>query len=92
VQSENSLVRIAEGSGGHAYFPANVDEARAIIEQMARDLREQYTIGYIPTNPMKNGAWRSVRVEINAPGLPASKLTAKYRHGYYGPEDAPEKP
>jgi VWFA-related protein len=90
VQSENSLVRIAEGSGGHAYFPANVDEARSTIEQMARNLREQYTIGYIPTNPMKNGAWRSVRIEINVPGLSASKFTAKYRHGYYGPEDRPE--
>jgi VWFA-related protein len=87
VQSETSLIRIAEGSGGHAYFPSTVEEARATIEQMARDLREQYTIGYFSTNPARNGAWRSVRIEIKTPGRAVSRLNAKYRHGYYGPEE-----
>jgi VWFA-related protein len=87
VQSETSLIRIAEGSGGHAYFPGSVDEARAIIERMARDLRDQYTIGYIPTNPKRDGAWRSVRIEIRIPDRAVARLTAKYRRGYYGPED-----
>ena len=40
--------------------------ADATIEQLARDLREQYTIGYSPTNPNRNGAWRSVRVAMSA--------------------------
>jgi Ca-activated chloride channel homolog len=84
-KAEDALIHIAEASGGHAYFPNDVDEARLYMERVARDLREQYTLGYIPTN--KNGGWRSVRVDVlPPPGLPATtKLTANYRHGYYGP-------
>jgi Ca-activated chloride channel family protein len=84
-KAEDALIHIAEASGGHAYFPNDVDEARMYMERVARDLREQYTLGYIPTN--KNGGWRSVRVDVlPPPGLPATtKLTANYRRGYYGP-------
>ena len=84
-KAEDSLIHIAEASGGRAYFPNNVDEARMHMERVARDLREQYTLGYFPSN--RNGGWRSVRVDVlPPPGLPpASRLTANYRHGYYGP-------
>jgi len=86
-KAEDSLVRIAEASGGRAFFPLTVDEARADMERVARDLREQYTLGYIPSNPSRAGEWRSVRVEISTPpGLARTpKLNANYRHGYYGP-------
>ena len=89
-RAEDSLVRIAESSGGRAFFPNNVDEARAYMERVARDLREQYTLGYFPTNPSRAGGWRSVRVDIvPPPHMPASvKLIANYRHGYYGPHDS----
>src|SRR6266436_3620025 len=84
-KAEDSLVRIAEASGGRAFFPPTVDEARANMERVARDLREQYTLGYIPSNPSRNGGWRSVRVDIiPPPGMPrTTKLHANYRHGYY---------
>src|SRR5262249_59708834 len=39
-KAEDSLVRIAEASGGRAFFPLTVDEARADMERVARDLRE----------------------------------------------------
>jgi Ca-activated chloride channel homolog len=89
-KAEDALVRIAEASGGRSYFPATVDEARADMERVARDLREQYTLGYFSSNPSHNGAWRSVRIElVPPPGLPATaKLNANYRHGYYGPGDS----
>jgi len=90
IKAEESLVRIAEVSGGRAYFPNNVDEARAHMERVARDLREQYTIGYFPTNPTRNGKWRSIRIEVMPPpGTPKNvRLNASYRHGYYGPGDS----
>src|SRR5438093_9395328 len=86
-KAEDSLIRIAEASGGRAFFPSTVDEARADMERVARDLREQYTLGYVPSNPSRSGQWRSVRVEIITPrGMPrTTKLYANYRHGYYGP-------
>jgi VWFA-related protein len=84
-QAEDALIRIAEASGGKAYFPNNVDEARLMMERIARDLREQYTLGYRPSNPNRDGAWRSVRVEVFSPtGFPA-KLNVNYRRGYFGP-------
>ena len=86
-KAEDSLIRIAEASGGRTFFPLTIDEARADMERVARDLREQYTLGYIPSNPSRSGQWRSVRVEIIPPrGMPrTTKLYANYRHGYYGP-------
>jgi VWFA-related protein len=84
-KAEQDLLKIAEASGGKAYFPENVDQARTMMERVARDLREQYTIGYAPTTP-RDGKWRSVRVDITPPAGLAQKLNANYRHGYYGPE------
>jgi VWFA-related protein len=89
-KAEDDLIKIAEASGGRAYFPSTVDEARADMERVARDLREQYTLGYFPTNPSHSGGWRSVRIEVvPPPGMPRTTiLTANYRHGYYGPGDS----
>jgi Ca-activated chloride channel family protein len=89
AKAEDSLLRIAEASGGRAYFPPTIEEARTDMERVARDLREQYTLGYFPSNPSHNGEWRSVRIEVTPPlGVPpATKLNANYRHGYYGPGD-----
>ena len=86
-KAEDSLVQIAEASGGRAFFPQTVDEASADMERVARDLREQYTLGYFPSNPVRTGQWRSVRVDIVPPSGKSSKarLIASYRHGYYGP-------
>jgi VWFA-related protein len=86
-KAEDSLVRIATTTGGRAFFPLTVEEARTAMERVARDIREQYTLGYIPSNPTRAGQWRSVRVEVTPPpGLPkVAKLNANYRHGYYGP-------
>jgi VWFA-related protein len=89
LNAEESLIRISEASGGRAYFPNNVDEARMYMERVARDLREQYTLGYFPTNGDRSGKWRSIRLEVMPPvGYPkTAKLNANYRHGYYGPGD-----
>ena len=90
VKAEESLIRIAEASGGRVFFPNDVDEARVYMERVARDLREQYTLGYFPSNANRNGRWRSIRVDVvPPPGLPKSvKLNASYRRGYYGPGDS----
>jgi len=87
LKAEESLVRLSDASGGRAFFPSSVEEARSYMERVAHDLREQYTLGYFPSNPARNGAWRSIRIDVTPPaGLaPAVKLNANYRHGYYGP-------
>jgi Ca-activated chloride channel family protein len=84
-RAEMALLQVAEASGGKAYFPADVQQARAVIDGIARDLREQYTLGYFPSNPDRNGAWRSIRVDIAPPHGVPQKLRANYKHGYYAP-------
>lgn len=84
-RAATELLKIAEAGGGTAYFPKDVDQAKTMMERIARDLREQYTLGYLPSSG-RDGTWRSVRVEITPPvGFP-QKLNANYRHGYYGPD------
>ena len=85
-KAEETLVHLAETTGGRAYFPENVDQARMSMERVARDLREQYLLGYFSTNP-RDGAWRSISLEIKLPRnlLPSTKLITNYRRGYYGP-------
>lgn len=89
-KAEDALLHIAEASGGRAFFPNNVEEARTYMERVARDLREQYTLGYFSSNQSHSGAWRSVRVDVIPPAGTSSKvkLNANYRRGYYGPGDS----
>ena len=85
-KAEETLVHIAETTGGRALFPENVEQARVSMERVARDLREQYLLGYFSSNP-RNGAWRSIRLEIKPPqkSVIPIRLIANYRRGYYGP-------
>jgi VWFA-related protein len=86
-KAEATLTQIAEASGGRAYFPNDVEEARVMMERAAHDLRTQYTIGYVPSDPAHDGSWRSVRVEVIPPAGSKEKLDADYRHGYYRPTE-----
>jgi VWFA-related protein len=85
-KAEASLSKIAEASGGRAYFPDDIDQARTVVDRAAHDLRTQYTIGYVPTDPAHDGSWRSVRVNIIPPTGYKEQLSADYRRGYYRTE------
>src|SRR5690348_2586700 len=49
-----ALKHIAEGSGGLAFFPENVEDVHTICEQVAHDIRNQYTLAYYPSNTKKD--------------------------------------
>jgi hypothetical protein len=51
---------------------------------VARDIRNQYTLGYYPTNTKKDGTFRTVQVDI-IPPRGKGKLTARTRNGYFAP-------
>ena len=85
LKAGDALAKIANASGGRAYFPDTPDQARAMMDFIAKDLREQYTLAYLPSNVLRNGTWRAVRVDITPPkGYPKDLIT-NYRHGYYAP-------
>jgi Ca-activated chloride channel homolog len=80
--SEKVLKELSEATGGEAYFPGNLAQVTPVCEQVARDIRNQYTIGYYPTNAEKDGTFRRVDVEVFPPhGY--GKLSVRTRTGYY---------
>jgi Ca-activated chloride channel homolog len=76
------LNRIAQETGGRAFFPKTVAELPDTIKELAHDLRTQYVIGYAPTNAARDGSFRKVQVTL-APGK--SKRAAITRPGYTAP-------
>src|SRR6266853_1696904 len=85
--STRALKDISAASGGVAFFPENVDDVHNICDQVARDIRNQYTLGYYPTNTKKDGSFRTVQVDI-IPPRGKGKLTARTRNGYFAPNQA----
>jgi VWFA-related protein len=75
------LTRLAEDSGGRAFFPTDVKETPAIAAQIAKDLRTQYVISYYPNHDMRDGLFHTVRVMANHGDN--RKLIARTRQGYY---------
>ena len=80
-KSKKILQELAESTGGAAYFPNTLDEVAPICTMIAHDIRNQYTLGYYPTNTDKNGTFRAVQVLVNAKGR--GKLSVRTRTGYF---------
>jgi Ca-activated chloride channel homolog len=74
------LERLAHESGGEAFFPAEVSETLKICERIARDIRDQYTIGYSSTSAKKEGSYHKVRLTAHA--KTDGKLAVRTRAGY----------
>jgi Ca-activated chloride channel family protein len=81
------LEKVARATGGQAYFPRSIEEVEPICVQIARDIRNQYTLAYYPTNAARDGTFRTVRVEAVAPDK-RSKLQVRTRTGYFAPKTA----
>jgi Ca-activated chloride channel family protein len=75
------LERLANDSGGRAFFPRELGEIPAIAAQIAKDLRTQYVLSYYPANTSKDGTFRTVQVDVNSKGT--QRLVARSRQGYY---------
>ena len=80
-RAKRALRVMAEETGGLAFFPNNLGEVEAITQQIAHDIRNQYTIGYKPSKPQSEGGFRMVKVEASAKGY--KKLQVRTRSGYY---------
>jgi Ca-activated chloride channel family protein len=82
MEGQGILDELASVSGGKAFFPRSAPEMDDIFEQIALELRHQYSIGYRPSNFSNDGRWRKVKVKVTPPrGLP--KLFVRSKEGYY---------
>ncbi|MDW8354358.1 MAG: VWA domain-containing protein [Bryobacterales bacterium] len=78
------LSEVAEHTGGRHYAVENLNDLPDIAAKIGIELRNQYVLGYTPTNQQRDGKYRRVRVRLIQPkGLPP--LRAFWRMGYYAP-------
>lgn len=78
------LQEIAEQTGGRSFSIDNVNELPDVAAKIGIELRNQYVLGYTPSNLARDGKYRKVQVKLKQPrGLPT--LKAAYRLGYYAP-------
>jgi Ca-activated chloride channel family protein len=78
-KAERLLNKLADETGGRAFYPRELAEVRGIAEQIKKDLRMQYAIGYYPTNSKKDGSYRTIKVDVAAGN---QRLVARHRSGY----------
>ncbi len=82
----SEIQNIVSLTGGRAFFPNNFNELDYYIDLVHAELRNQYLLGYMPTNKAHDGKWRKIKVKLDAPkGLP--KLVIHAKEGYYAPKN-----
>lgn len=64
-KAANFLKRLAEETGGKAYFPTSISELNTIARDIASELRTQYLLTYEPTNKKNDGTFHNIRVVVN---------------------------
>jgi len=80
------LKQLAEVTGGQAFLPRTLDEVESTCVGIAHDIRNQYTLGYYPSNIKKDGSYRAVKVDAYSSGK-HDRLTVRTRAGYFAPKD-----
>ena len=78
------LRELAEETGGHFYPVHSVAQLPEVINRVSAALRNQYLLGYYPTNSQKDGKYRKVEIQL-APPPDFPPLHASWRVGYYAP-------
>ena len=80
---KRALEELSSVTGGEAYFPKELSEVDRVAHQVARDIRNQYTLGYTPMNIALDGSYRQIKVTASGPNRPVVRT----RSGYYATPD-----
>lgn len=79
-EAEFVLRQLAQETGGRAFFAKQIEDLKDVYGQIADELSSQYSMGYAPKNPRRDGAFRRIIVQVARPNS-----TARTKRGYYGP-------
>jgi Ca-activated chloride channel family protein len=71
--------RLADVSGGRAFFTDSVNELPGVFAAILEDLENQYLLAYDPANPARDGSWRTIKVEVESAGAPRVRARQGYR-------------
>jgi Ca-activated chloride channel family protein len=78
------LYDLTEMTGGRSFTVQNLNDLPDIATKISMELRNQYVIGYHPTDRAHDGKWRKIKIKLRPPkGLPP--LTVDAKNGYYAP-------
>jgi Ca-activated chloride channel family protein len=78
------LAAITDVTGGRTFTISSPNDLADVATKIGIELRNQYVLGYRPTNPQRDGKWRKIKVKLAPPkGLPPLQVYAK--SGYYAP-------
>ena len=77
------LKQLSQVTGGEVFLPGSLTRLVPVCEQIAHDIRSQYTLAYQPANRKQDGTYRRIEVKVKARGR--GRLTARTRSGYYAP-------
>jgi VWFA-related protein len=79
AHARRELDDLTESTGGLARHVASIDEADATAVDLAREIRQQYTVAYSPLNPALDGSYRKIRVAVKTP----ERVSVRTRAGYF---------
>lgn len=82
LQADYALRKLAYETGGRVLYPKNFGQLGDVYAEVNEELRNQYTLGYISSNPKKDGSYRHIEVIVDAPDVRVSA-----RPGYYAPRE-----
>jgi len=80
---EGVLKKISERTGGRAYFPRDEVELRQAFRQIQEEMRSQYLVAYEPSNPAKDGTYRTIDIELTNQQMQKDKIKLTHRQGYF---------
>ena len=77
-KDRDELDHLTELTGGAAYYPASIDRIDEIVLDIARQIRNQYTIAYTPANQALDGSYRAIQVRVAGPRAPSVRTRPGY--------------
>jgi Ca-activated chloride channel family protein len=77
-KADKVLKRLAEDTGGRAFFPFKAEDLSESFQDIIAELRSQYSLAYRSSNPARDGSFRSIKIETDR-----KNLKVKSRKGYY---------
>ena len=81
------LNELAKDTGGEAFFPESLKDLAPVCERIAHDIRNQYTLAYVPANRKRDGTYRAIQVKASGQGR--GRLLVRTRTGYLAPPALP---
>jgi Ca-activated chloride channel homolog len=82
-RNPRALKELAKATGGEAFQPESVKDVVPICKRIAYDIRNQYSITYLPTNIKQDGSYRTIKVTAGAQN--GRRLSVRTRAGYFAP-------